>query len=582
MPDTNSSKAPFTYTAETQIELDGKAIDQKVIEDILQIAVEESLHLPSMFTMVISNSQAPGRSAQTMWEHSDLFKIGKPIKIGFSSNVTHAPEFQDQKKDWLIDGEITGIETHFTAGAQAPIIIRGYDYSHRLHRGRYNRSFQNMTDSDIVEKIAKENNIKGKGTIDPSGEPHEYVFQENQTNMEFLRERAARIGFELFVQSGEMHFRKPKQNQLLELTWLKELTSFQVRVSSAEQVKNVEVRGWDYKNKRSIIGTCAKQNIITKTEHGQGHLTSSVFQGQPSSPKLIVVDQPISTVKEAERMAEALFNEVSDEYIHADGRAQGNPQLRPGRVVKLKNMNQYSGEYYITETRHIYSERIYGTHFSMRGLRGGDLVSLLTPSNKLQPGQTLMIGVVTNNQDPDKLGRVRVKFPTLTEEQESTWARVIAIGAGKNRGFDCLPEIDDEVLVGFEHGDIHRPFVIGGLWNGNDAPPEAVGKSVNDGKVRLRTFKTRTGHTLQFTEEDQGSSKKGIEIKSVYGHRIHLNDSEKKVIIQTNGGHVVSMDDQGQKIEMKSTGSISVKANTTLDLEAGGIITVKGAMIKLN
>ncbi|MBE9031488.1 VgrG-related protein [filamentous cyanobacterium LEGE 11480] len=581
MPDTVSRQATFTYISKPTLKVDGQAVDEAVMEDVLQITVDESLHLPGMFTIVISNSQSPGRVNQEMWAHCDLFQMGKRVEIGFISSATESHEFQEQHEGSVIQGEITGVETQFTAGAQAPIIVRGYDVSHRLHRGRHNRSFQHMTDADIVTKIAQENRI-ARGTIEATGAPHEYVFQENQTNMEFLRARAARNGFELFVRDGKLFFRKPKPDEVLELTWLKELMSFQVRVTSGEQVEQVEVRGWDYKQKRSIVSQCGQPRILTETEYGAGKQQSSAFQGQPRSPKMVVVDQPMATPKEADRMAQALFDELSDEYVQADGRTQGDPRLRPGRVVRLQDMHKYSGDYYLTETRHVFSEGIYTTHFAVRGLRGGNILSLLSPPQRLQPGQTLLIGKVTNNQDPEGLGRVRVQLPTLTEEHESAWARVVAIGAGKARGFDCLPEIDDEVLVGFEHGDIHRPFVMGGLWNGKDETPVPVGESVTDQRVRVRTFRTRTGHVLQFVEEERGSSKAGIDLVSRAGHRIQINDTDEKVEVRTAGGHVLCLDDRARKIELSSVGSVAVKAATTLDLEAGGVVTVKGAMIKLN
>jgi phage protein D len=599
---------PFTYAAEAKLEIDGQSAPDKLMEDILQVSVEESLHLPSMFAIVIRNSAFPGQIGQAaeqsrngadqsdqasnpMWEHQNLFAIGKSIRIGFSSSTTESSEFQTQETDWIITGEMTAIETHFTAGSQAPLIIRGYDHSHRLYRGHYNRSFQNMTDTDIVRKILAEVGIS-TGAIDDSGSPHDYVFQENQTNMEFLRERAARNGFELFVQNGKLNFRKPKRNESLELKWLRELTSFQVRVTSAEQVSAVEVRGWDYKQKRAIVATRDRADILTKTDFGKGKDTSSAFQGKPNSPKLVLVDQPVSTNQEAEKMAQALFNELSDEFVHADAQAQGNPGIRPGRVVKIagEEMGKYKGDYYITETHHTFSERVYKTAFSVRGLRGGSLLSLLSPTTRLKPGQTLLIGKVTNNEDPEGLGRVRVALPTLTEEHESQWARVVAIGAGKNRGFDCLPEVDDEVLVGFEHGDIHRPYVIGGLWNGNDAPSESVKDSVSGGQVRLRTFKTRVGHHLQFVDEDKSSSKKGVVIKTAGGHKIYLNDSDKLVEVQTSGGHLLKLNDSDLSISLESKGSISIKAatsvaiqaNTTIDMKASGIVTVQGLFIKLN
>ncbi|XHX78662.1 MAG: VgrG-related protein [Stenomitos frigidus ULC029] len=569
MPETVTP--PSTYVAEPELEIEGQPAPAKLMEDLLQLSIEESLHLPSMFTIVVNNPAFPGQSdkptlepgqANKKWDHEQLFAIGKAVRIGFRNSTTASSEFQVQEKDWLIVGEITAIETHFTSGSQAPIIIRGYDRSHRLHRGHHNRSFQNMTDTDIVNKIIREVDLPA-GSIEDSGAPHDYVFQENQTNLEFLRERAARNGFELFVQNGKLNFRKPKNDQTLELTWLKQLTSFQVRVTSAEQVDAVEVRGWNYKQKKAIVATRNQDTSLTKTDHGKGKTTSSAFQGKPDSPKLIVVDQPIATQQEADKIAQSLFDELCDEFVHADARAQGHPSIRPGRVVKLKGMGKYSGDYYITETHHSFSERVYTTAFSIRGLRGGDLLSLLAPPTRLQPGQTLLIGQVTNNDDPEGLGRVRVQFPTLTEDHESDWARVVAIGAGKNRGFDCLPEIDDEVLVGFEHGDIHRPFVIGGLWNGSDDPPESVSSSVMGSKVRLRTIKTRTGHQIQFVEEPNGGSQAGITIKTV-------------------GGHLVQMNDTDRSITLSSTGNLKIQAVGNIDINANGIITVQGAMIKLN
>ena len=567
-----------TYIAEPLLEIDGKTASNELMEDILQISVEESLHLPGMFVLVIKNDYFSGRSVDAPWQYDDLFQIGKTIKIGFSGSTTAAQDFDDQNQGYVLDGEITGMETNFTSSSQAPIVIRGYDISHRLHRGRYNRSFQNMTDTDVVKKVIGEVGIPA-GTIDNSGSPHDYIFQENQTNMEFLRERAARNGFELYVQDGKMNFRKPKANSNISLTWLKDLHSFRVRVTSAEQVKSVEVRGWDYERKEAIVSTKNVEKLLTSTDHGSGQKQSTIFNGKPTTPKMIVVDQPVFSAKEADTIAQALIDELGGEFVVADARAEGNPDLRTGQVVQLKDMGKYSGKYYITETRHLFQDRVYSTEFSVRGLRGGDLLSTLAPSQRLQAGQTLLVGKVTNNKDPKGWGRVRVKFPTLTEEHESNWARMVASGAGKDRGFDCLPEVDDEVLVGFEHGDIHRPYIMGGVWNGKDSPPEKVDSSIVDGKVNLRTVKTRTGHTLQFVEEDKDANKKGVYLDTVYGHHLYLNDSEKFTELKTKEGHYARLDDQGKKLEIKSKGGHKVllddNGSAKIDMISTGDINVK-------
>jgi uncharacterized protein involved in type VI secretion and phage assembly len=215
------------------------------------------------------------------------------------------------------------------------------------------------------------------------------------------------------------------------------------------------------------------------------------------------------------------------------------------------------------------------TEFSVRGLRGGNLLTALSPVNRLQPGQTFLVGIVTDNKDPKNLGRVKVKFPTLAEKENSNWARVVAIGAGKSRGFDCLPEINDEVLVAFEQGDIHRPYVIGGVWNGKDAPPNPAANDVGPKGVRLRTFQTRVGHKIQFVEEDKGPrSKKGVYIETAGGHKLSINDSQRLVEIVTKGGQTLRLDDKKRSITLDAKGNI--------DINAGGIVTITGRMIKLN
>jgi phage protein D/phage baseplate assembly protein gpV len=576
-----------TYQPKFTLNVAGQAAAADLMEDILQISVEESLHLPGMFTLVIHNSLHSGRSSDTFWKHAEVFSIGAAVEIGFASSTTQDADFNGTSQGSVLKGEVTAIEVEFDELAQAPIIIRGYDVSHRLHRGRHIRSFQDVTDSDMVSTIIGEVGISA-GTVSSTSTTYPYVFQENQTNMEFLRERAARNGFELFVQDGELNFRSPTAGETVNLTWLKNLTGFRVRVSSAEQVSSVEVRGWDYTQKQAIVSTkSSAQAVQTSNEHGTGADTSSSFSGQPSSPKLYVVNQPVNSSSEADAIAQALMDELGGEFIYADAKAEGDPKIRPGKVVSLSEMGKYSGSYYVTETRHLFSRGNYITEFGVRGLRNGDLFSSLAPANRLKPGQTMLVGIVTDNNDEEGWGRVKVQFPTLTTDHTSTWARVVSVGAGASRGLDCLPEIDDEVLVAFEHGDIHRPYVLGGVWNGTDATPEAIADSVVESGVRLRTLKTRVGHILQFVEEDKDSSKKGIYITTADGHKISLDDSTKFIKLEMADGHKITLDEQNKKIELETSGGhkISMDDNTTAKIDVistGDINITAGSANKIS
>ena len=563
------------YRAKIELDIDGEPAKPEVLEDILYVTIEESLYLPATVVIALQNDYYPGRDSDTVWKHQDLLEIGKSIKVG---SIGDSESSNSGGKSPLFEGEITAIETHFNERSQAPIILRGYDISHRLHRGRWNRSFQNITDSDLIKKIAMEVGIP-TGEIEDAGFTYDYLFQHDRTNMEFLRERASQLGFELFVRDSKLNFRKPKKDGSLSLKWLTDLHNFRVRVNSAEQVKEVQVRAWDYQEKTAIVSQAKQAKTITKNQYGNGSDRSNQFQKKPTNPTEIIFDRPVSSPKEAEAIAQASCNEIGNRWIAADAKGEGNPEIRPGRVIQLENMGKYDGEYYVTDTRHSYYERVYTTEFSVRSAQGSFLVGPPTP--RLRPGQTLVIGIVTDNQDPDGLGRVKVKFPTLTEDHTSDWARVTSIGAGKNRGFHCLPEIDDEVLVGFEHGDIHRPFVLGGLWNGKDAPPAKVEDSVQDGKVRLRTLQTRTGHKLEFVEEDKGNSQSGISIVTAGGHQLQINDTDKSIELTTPGGHKLRLDDNGS-IELSSTGSLQIQANGNINMQAAGEIALKGSLIRLN
>ncbi|MBD2681286.1 MULTISPECIES: VgrG-related protein [Nostoc] len=584
---------PGLYLSQLQLQINGTDAPQELMNDVLEVIVEESLHLPSMFTLLINNTYLSGSNANTPWRYDNYFKIGDKIKIGFSNSTTLDKDFKHYDKEYLIESEVTALEAYFQETSDAHILIRGYDVSHRLHRGRYNRSFLNQTDSDIVRKVASEVSIQ-LGKIEESGETHEYIFQENQTNMEFLQKRAALIGFLLYIQDNKLHFHKPEKDASLNLKWLIDINSFYPRVTTAQQVNNVEVRCWDYTQKKLITSTANSETVITETGSGKGSSTSTDFNLSNQPPKMIVVDQPVYNPKDAEMMAQALCNELGGEFVHADGKANGNPEIRAGKVIKLEGMgDRYNGEYHITETRHTYKNLVYTTEFSVRGLRDRSLLKTLSPPTHLQPGQTFLVGIVTDNNDPQGMGRVKVKFPTLTEEHSSYWARVVGLGAANNRGFYCLPEIDDEVLVGFEHGNIHRPFIIGGVWNGKDKTPEKVEDTINKGKVRLRTIRTRTGHTVEFVEDDGGgsnenNSKDGIYIYTSGGHHIRLNDQDSSpddqfIEIETSGGHKVRLDDAttAQGIRITSSGGHQVHLNDK-PLQSIEVQTTSGQNLTLN
>jgi len=193
----------------------------------------------------------------------------------------------------------------------------------------------------------------------------------------------------------------------------------------------------------------------------------------------------------------------------------------------------------------------------------------------------VVIGVVTNNQDPDGLGRVKVKFPWLSDTDESNWARVATLMAGKDRGIYFLPEVEDEVLVAFEHGELRFPYVIGSLWNGKDASPAQN----DDGKNNLRMIKSRSGHVISLSDKE---GKEKIEIVDKSGKNSLKFDTasntltitaEKDIVLSATNG-TIKLD--AQKLEIKSSADAKFEAGAGMDLKANGQMNVKGATVNIN
>lgn len=158
----------------------------------------------------------------------------------------------------------------------------------------------------------------------------------------------------------------------------------------------------------------------------------------------------------------------------------------------------------------------------------------------------VVIGVVTNNQDPDGLGRVRLKFPWLSETDESAWARVASLGAGDGRGLFVLPEVDDEVLVAFEFGDPRFPYVLGGLWSGGAKPP--------GDKAEYRRIVTPGKNTIKLTDT---AGEEKIEIVDAAGNTsIVIDTSTNSVTISAPNGKIRL---EGQSIEIEATGTARLK-----------------------
>jgi len=263
-------------------------------------------------------------------------------------------------------GEITGLEPEFTVSTLPRLTVRGYDRGHRLVRGRKTRTFSRQKDSDIASAIAGEAGLTGDAT--DSQVTHDYVCQAHQTDLEFLKERARRINYEVLVDGKKLLF-QPVQNgesELMTLTMEDDLLEFYPRLSTMRQVTEAKVLGWDPKEKKELLGQ-SKTGDETSTMGGSqsgGALAQGPFGDATASTGTL----PVASQAEADQIAKARLNSAALEFISGEGVCRGRYDLTAGAVIKIDGIGtRFSGQYYVVAARHRYSANLgYQTNIAVR------------------------------------------------------------------------------------------------------------------------------------------------------------------------------------------------------------------------
>ncbi len=216
-------------TSQVYISVRGTELSPTVMKKLAEVVVDQHTHLPDMFMLRFYD---PGLELLD----EAPFDLTATVEIT-AETVTH-------EKVRLISGEITALEPVFEEGMIAEVVLRGYDVSHRLFREIKSAAFLNKKDSDLAVEIARRAGLQPE--VEPTKTVYEHIFQDNRSDLAFLRQRAWRIGYECFVDDGKLFFRRPlKGDASLSLTWGSDLQTFTPRLTLAEQVDEVWVKGWD-------------------------------------------------------------------------------------------------------------------------------------------------------------------------------------------------------------------------------------------------------------------------------------------------------------------------------------------------
>lgn len=588
---------PSGVRYEFYVTVDGRRINADLARDLEQVVVESSLHLPDVATLIFQDQRL-------RWIDDQSLLPGKALKIEAGLG--------GQAPVLVFDGEIVEIEPEFRDATQR-LVMRAFDRLHRLARGCHVRTFQNVTDADLVQQLVSEVGLSA--SIDATSQVHEYVLQANETNLAFLQRRAAMLGFLLYADGTRIHCRAPEDHSdAYELLWGDQgtLIDFRPRLSTIDQVVSVNVRGWDPNQKREVLGRVNSANGVTRinVQNTGGSFAETAFN---VSANTLVADRPVRTQAEADQLARAEMGRHDSRFVEAAGTCAGEPKIVAGAKVNIRGVGErFSGTYLVTSATHTYGvgDSNYEVAFMVSGLNPSTLLNMIAPPPAVQHDPGLTIGLVTDNQDPIGQGRVKLIFPWLSADHGSTWARIVAPGAGKNRGIQFMPEVNDEVLVGFEQGDMQHPYVIGGLWNGKDAPPLNTSDStvINGSNVQRRVIRSRAGHEILIDDDSSGGLSILVTGSKQYSIKLSLGDdaitidsagdiklvAQKNIQLEAATGEIVlkaraikleaqtDLGFKGTSAKLEAQTTMDIKATGMMSINATGILELKGSLIKLN
>lgn len=338
-----------------RVRINGADLPSQAAIDVISVEVHEDLNAASMFALRLINWDMFG--LRVTWADHQLFSEGNKVEVqmGYVDNI-----------ETIITGEITGLEPEFSAEEVPALTVRGYDLRHRLLRGRKTRTFVKVTDSDIITQIAGESDLTANS--EDTGVIYDYVLQHNQSDLEFLQNRARRIGYEVFVEDNMLFWRPHRIMMKEEVTLARDadLVEFYPRSSTLSQASSISVRGWNPKSKDKIVGE-AKIGDEATTMEGRtiGPAIAEEAFGQAMTAS---IDRPVLSQAEADQMALGQFNEVALAYIKGQGMCNGRTDLKPGMLIRVEGVGErFGGIYYVTSTRHTYSpQRGYRTGFTVR------------------------------------------------------------------------------------------------------------------------------------------------------------------------------------------------------------------------
>lgn len=496
-------------TPQLRVEFNGALLNHEHMQYLQEIRVQQLLNCPSLCELAFCDSPL-------LQDRASNFLPGNEFKVTIDQQT-------------VFSGQVTACNFEYSASRQQIVRIRGYDQLHQLRKRKSINAHSEFRISHLLKTLASELGVNVEVVRD--GPEYEQAVQYGQSDLAFLQELACQNGL-YFVLREEIIYLINLQGfgNDVPLKLGETLLHVNAELNTDSICRSVEASGWD---PRIVSNLTSSVNETSSPQHNSIRINPEKLG---SNGVHYIVDTPVQNEQQLNAWAQAKMDDYSAREVSISGIAEGNPELQPGAPLDIDGLaSWFNGKYVLTEATHIInSQQGYITE-----------ISTIPPRlNSHVKSSITTMGRVTNIDDPEKLGRVRVELVNF-EQVETLWCQVLIPAAGAKKGLIALPNVDDLVLVVLLDGNAAEAVVLGGLFGENALDDDCV----------------------------EGGERKSIILTTPNGQRITLNDHNDTLTIENNAGTTLEM----------SPNETRLRSATKLILEARGkSVEIIGASIDLN
>ncbi|MCD4536376.1 phage baseplate assembly protein V [Nocardioides sp. cx-169] len=566
-----------TDRPEVEVRIGGRPAEPRLADDVVEVDVTEEVDRHGRCVLLVQNWDPDKREVR--WSDDGPLVPGAELEVSLGYHSTLATVFA---------GVVTAVTGHFT-GDQAPTLrVEARSRSVLLAGPARSRVLEETTDGDLVAALAADYGLRAD-TED--GADRAVAVLDRERPWPHLVARAEALGWVTYVRDRTLVFRPPvaPAGTPVELTWTKDVVELHVTQDVGALPSSSSAAGWDADQQAAVVSAAASATGGLGTGERRDHAATVGDLGWPQREET-EAGPAVGTSAETDLLATARARTAELRHVTGSARLVGNPALRCDSWVTVRGTGRrLGGPLYVASVRHRLGRSGFTTELGLgRPAR-------LAPADPAPPSRTLVVGVVTDLADTEKQARVKVAYP-WAGATEAVWARLATPYAGKEQGLYAVPDLDQEVLVGFLDGSVDDPVVLGSLWSATFAPPFQPGE-----ENAVRALRTASGHELVFTEGDDGS----VVLRTAGGHVLTLAEEDSTVTLEAASGNRITLSDDGielsaakgdltlkapsgaveiqaMSIKGKADGTASLEASATFDIKASATLGLRGAMVNIN